>query len=182
MEQISNTLMCTYDELNDLKTKFFDEGHAAGKREAQAREKVLQNQLDDECAIHTNDEHALEKDRDRLIDLNSGLKAQLAASQARETVLRSLVPRELPNNFIGFGAYYAEHVDKYAPKTDEMRKFKVDYINQCLEALTQPADDTALKAALANERARCIFECMRGDYEYKTAMECVADIRRMNDA
>ena len=39
-----------------------------------------------------------------------------------------------------------------------------------------------IKAERADERARCIFECMRGDYEYKTAMECVADIRRMNDA
>ena len=34
MEQISNTIMCTLDELNDLKTKCFAEGHEAGKREA----------------------------------------------------------------------------------------------------------------------------------------------------
>ena len=103
----------------------------------------------------------------------------LTACQANNKVLQELVPRPLPDNFIGFGKYYAEHADKYAPRTDEMRKFKIDYINKCLEALAQPTDDTAFKAALAAERERCAMAIEH--IALTTGFVCAKHIRALGE-
>lgn len=104
--------------------------------------------------------------------------AQLSC-KAREKVLRELLPKVLPNDFISFGKYYAEASSKFMNESDPMSKFKGRYLAECEAALAQPSDDSALKAALAAERERCALAIE--NIALTTGAVCAKRIRALGD-
>lgn len=80
------------------------------------------------------------------------LKEQLAAARAHNKILR-------------------DALDHHQEMTRPIERTQI--------ALAMPVNDTSLKALLSAEREKCIDACMRGDYEYKTARECVDAIRAL---
>jgi len=76
----------------------------------------------------------------KLRDEIESLRQQLADSQKQVTLLRSLVPKRIPDGFVSFGKYYSEQEDKFNEPYNSMCKFKRKYLSDCEEALaaTEP--------------------------------------------
>ncbi len=83
-------------------------------------------------------------------ELNAEIERKMSAAefvlkerdQLREqvTLLRSLVPKRIPDGFVSFGKYYSEQEDKFNEPYNSMCKFKRKYLSDCEEALaaTEP--------------------------------------------
>jgi hypothetical protein len=87
------------------------------------------------------------------------LQLQSDNDQLREqvTLLRSLVPKRIPDGFVSFGKYYSEQEDKFNEPYNSMCKFKRKYLSDCEEALAATADIDGLILCHA-EPVRYIYE------------------------
>ena len=86
------------------------------------------------------------------------LQLQSDNDQLREqvTLLRSLVPKRIPNGFVSFGKYYSEQEDKFNEPYNSMCKFKRKYLSDCEEALaaTEPKEQEYRGVHVAKEQGK----------------------------
>lgn len=104
----------------------------------------------------------------------------LEACQAREKMLRDFITHaQVSSGVCCCGDDMESHASAMICGHSPVDQW--DWSVHCL--LAQPTDDTALKAALAAERERCLAECekihARGFRE--TAFECIEAIRALGD-
>lgn len=102
----------------------------------------------------------LHTEADRHVQEIAELKKEILKGQAREKVLMDAMQN-----------YFTQYPHM-------MKGYVVD-------ALNQPSDNTALKAALAAERNRCVTELLsrhaNGNRKYDTRDDCVFAIRALGD-